>query len=128
MSQRNSVKGETPLVLSDGREFTLVLDMEAMLSVEETMARPLPKVMAMAAEGFLTALAALAQAAFARNHPDIRRRDVMHIMETDSAALEKALGKASDAAFGSGEAGNAEAPKATPRRGKTSGRSGAKPG
>ena len=30
----NPVKGEAPLVLSDGREFTLVLDMEAMLSAE----------------------------------------------------------------------------------------------
>ena len=128
MSHRNSLKGETPLVLSDGQKFTLVLDMEAMLSVEDTMARPLTRVMAMAAEGYMTATAAIAQAAFARHHPDITRADVLAILQTDNVALTEALGKASDAAFGSGEAGNAESHKTKSRRGKTSGRSGAKPG
>lgn len=124
----NPVKGETPLVLADGREFTLVLDMEAMLSVEDTMGKPLPKVMAMAAEGFMTATAAIAQSAFALHHPEVGRADVLKMMQSDNVALTEALSKASDAAFGSGEPGNAEAPKAKPRRGKTSGRSGAKPG
>lgn len=121
----NKVKGETPLVLSDGREFTLVLDMEAMLSVEDSTGKPLPKVMAQAGEGFMSATAAIAQAAFARHHPEVTRSDVLGIMQSDSNALTDALGKAADAAFPKAEAGNAKAPKAN-QRGKTSGRSGAK--
>lgn len=121
----NKVKGETPLVLSDGREFTLVLDMEAMLSVEDSTGKPLPKVMAQAGEGFMSATAAIAQAAFARHHPEVTRSDVLGIMQSDSDALTDALGKAADAAFPKAEEGNAKAPKAN-QRGKTSGRSGAK--
>ena len=120
----NKIKGETPLVLSDGREFTLILDMEAMLSVEETTGKPLPKVMAQAGEGFMTATAAIALAAFARHHPDMKRSDVLDIMQSDSEALTESLGRAADAAFPKAEAGNGKASK--PQRGKTSGRSGAK--
>lgn len=122
----NKVKGETPLVLSDGREFTLVLDMEAMLSIEDTTGKPLPKVMAQAGEGFMSATAAIAQAAFARHHPDVTRSDVLNIMQSDSDALTQALSEAADAAFP--KAGNGKAPKAKTQRGKTSGRSGAKRG
>lgn len=126
MSRRNPVKGETPLVLKDGREFTLVLDMEAMLSIEDATGKPLPKVMAQAGEGFMSATAAIAQAAFARHHPDITRSDVLQIMQSDADALTDALGKAADAAFPQAQAGNGKAPKAKTPRGKTSGRSGAK--
>lgn len=122
----NKVKGETPLVLSDGREFTLVLDMEAMLSVEDTTRKPLPVVMGQAGQGFMSATAAIAQAAFMRHHPEITRADVLSIMQTDSDALTEALGNAADAAFPKEAAGNAKAPKARPPRGKTSGRNGAK--
>lgn len=124
----NPVKGETPLVLSDGREFTLVLDMEALLTVEDVTGKPLPKVMQQASEGFMTAVAAIAQAAFTLHHPEIVRADVLAIMASDRDALTEALGKASDAAFPKAKEGNAKAPKGKTPRGKTSGRSGAKRG
>lgn len=122
----NPVKGQTPLVLSDGREFTLVLDMEAMLSVEDATGKPLPVVMKQAGEGFMSATASIAQAAFARHHPEVTRSDVLAIMTSDGDTLAEALGKASEAAFPKEKAGNA--PKAKAQRGKTSGRSGAKRG
>lgn len=122
----NRVKGETPLVLSDGREFMLVLDMEAMLSIEDATGKPLPKVMAQAGEGFMTAIAAVAQAAFVRNHPEVTRGDVLEIMQSDRDALTDALGKAADNAFPAPSAeGNAPAKR---QRGKPSGRNGAKQG
>lgn len=122
----NPVKGQTPLVLSDGREFTLALDMEAMLSIEDSTGKPLPKVMAQAGEGFMSATAAIAQAAFARNHPDVSRADVLAIMGSDGDRLAEALGKAADAAFPKDDGKPGNAPKA--QRGKTSGRSGVKRG
>lgn len=124
----NSLKGQTPLVLEDGREFALVLDMEAMLSVEDATGKPLPKVMAQAGEGFLSAIAAVAQAAFARHHPEVDRADVLKIMQSDREALTEALGKAAEAAFGGATEGNVARPKGKTQAGKTSGRSGAKRG
>lgn len=127
----NALKGETPLVLGDGREFTLVLDHEALLGIEGSYGKPLPRVMAEAAEGFLSATAAIAQAAFTRHHPDMTRGDVLKIvMSGDQEKLTEALAEASAAAFPDQEpAGNAPAPKVkkTPR-GKTAGRSGASTG
>lgn len=122
----NSLKGEVPLSTSDGRSFTLVLDMEAMLSVEQTYGKPLPKVMSDAAEGYLSAIAAIAQAAFGRHHPDLDRSTVLDMMVSDRDALTDALEKASKAAFPDevkgGKAGNG----GKPPRGKVSGGSGAK--
>lgn len=132
MSHRNPVKGEVALVLGseeqeNRREFTLLLDFEAMLSIEENMGKPLPQVMAMAGEGFLSATAAIAQAAFARHHPDITRHEVLAmVMSEDRGPLAEALADAADAAFPKAEAGNAPAPKAKKPAGKRSGRSGAK--
>ena len=124
----NPVKGETPLVLSDGREFTLVLDREALLGVEQSYGKPLPRVMADAAEGFLGAIAAIAQAAFSRFHPEVTKSDVLKIvLSAEQDKLTEALADASKAAFPDpAPEGNAKAPKAKPQRGKTSGRSGAK--
>ncbi|MBX7496761.1 hypothetical protein K3172_12920 [Qipengyuania sp. 6B39] len=125
---RNPLKGEVALVLSDGREFTLALDMEAMLTVEEATGKPLAKVMAMAGEGFLSASAAIALAAFQRHHPEITRADVLEMIRTDPEAVSAALEQASAAAFPEDKPGNAKAPKAARPRGKSSGRSGAKRG
>jgi hypothetical protein len=120
----NPVKGEVPLKLSDGREFVLVLDMEAMLTIEESMGKPLPRVLAMAGEGFMTATAAVAQAAFARHHREVSRADVLEILRTDAPALTDALTAAVEKAFPSeGKKGGNP-----PQRGKTSGASGAKRG
>lgn len=121
----NPVKGETPLVLADGREFTLVLDMEAMLSIEDETGKPLPQVMKMAQEGFMTAMAAIARAAFQRSHPDTTRADVLEILRTDQEALAEALGSAAEHAFPQDrKAGNVGKRQA----GKSSGGSGASKG
>lgn len=124
----NPVKGEMPLVLADGRRFTLVLDMEALLAVEDATGKPLPEVMARAAAGFLTAMAAIAQAAFLRHHPEVTRAEVLAILQTDQGALSDALGKASETAFPTQSAGGNGGPKARRPAGKTSGPSGAKRG
>lgn len=127
----NSVKGETPLVLSDGREFTLVLDMEALLSIEDSTNKPLPQVMTQAAAGFVTAQAAIAHAAFARNHPDVTRAEVVEMLFTsDKEAIAEALASATTKAFPDAKPsaeGNGAAPKKR-QAGKRSGRSGAKQG
>lgn len=128
----NSLKGETPLTLADGREFTLVLDMEALIGAEGLTGKPLPVVIGQAAEGFWGALAAIAQCAFLRFHPEITREDVLAMMRTDRAALREAITESMKHAFpdakpakagDDGKVGNAKTP-----RGKSSGRSGAKPG
>lgn len=124
----NPVKGETPLVLADGREFTLVLDMEAMLTVEDATDRPLPVVMKRAAAGFMGDTIALAHAAFTRLHPDVTRQDVTAIMGSDAEALTAALSKAAELAFPQAQEGNGPAPAKKAHHGKNSGRSGAKRG
>lgn len=120
----NPVKGEVPLVLSDGREFTVVLDMEALVEAETRYGKPLPKLMQDAGEGFMGATAALLQGALSQHH-DIGRADALDMLRTDADAVAQALSKAGEVAFPSGKAGNEPAPG---RRGKTSGRSGAKRG
>jgi hypothetical protein len=122
----NPVKGEASLVLADGRRFTLVLDMEALLGVEEATGKPLPQVMAMAGSGFMSAIAAIAQAAFARHHPEIVRADVLAIMQSDQEALTAALTKASDTGFLKADAGGNGAARGARPRGKNSGGSGSK--
>ena len=127
----NLVKGETPLVFKDGRKFTLVLDHEALIGIEQTYGKPLPRVLAEAAQGFIGAIAAIAQSAFALHHPEVTRSDVLAmVMSEDREKLSEALTDAVSASFPDPEpAGNAPASKAKKApRGKTSGRSGAKQG
>jgi hypothetical protein len=122
----NPVKGEVPLKLSDGREFVLVLDMEAMLSIESIMGKPLPKVLEMAGAGFLSATAAVAQAAFSRHHPEVSRAEVLEMIRTDSAALTEAIALAVEKGFPDATEGKKGATPRRAPRGKPSGRSGAK--
>lgn len=123
----NPIKGETPLVLSDGREFTLVLDMEALVEAEGIYGKPLAKLMGEAAAGFMGATAALLQGAASRNHA-MNRSEALEILRVDGEAVAEALAKASEAAFpDEDKSGNAKAP-AKKRAGKASGRSGAKQG
>lgn len=125
----NAIKGEVPLVLGDGRTFTLVLDMEALLSIEDAVGRPLPQVMAQAGAGFVSAQAAIAQAAFARHHPEVTRAQVLELLfSPDKEAVADALAAATEKAFPEAKAsaeGNAPTKARTPR-GKASGRNGAK--
>lgn len=125
----NAVKGETALKLKDGREFILALDMEAMLTIEDTTGTPLPKVMLRAQEGFMTAIAAIAQAAFSRHHPDVTRVEVLDMLRSDEKAVHDALSAATAVAFPDQVEGSGEVGKARKRpAGKTSGRNGAKRG
>lgn len=120
----NPVKGEAPLVLSDGRRFTLVLDMEALVDAESAYGKPMAKMMGDASQGFMGATAALLQGALARHNP-MSRGDVLEMLRTDANAVTEALSKASETAFPEATEGNA-AKAASPQAGKTSGRSGAK--
>lgn len=122
----NPVKGEATLKLGDGRELTLVLDMEALVEAESSYGKPLPKLMREAQEGFMGASAALLQGALSRHH-DMSRAEALELLRTDADAVAEALGRAGDSAFPEAAAGNAAALKSRPR-GKTSGRSGAKRG
>ncbi len=123
----NPIKGETSLVLGDGREFTLVLDMEALVEAEGIYGKPLAKLMSDAAAGFMGATAALLQGAASRNH-SMRRSEALEILRVEGEAVAEALARASAAAFpDETKAGNAKAP-AKKRAGKTSGRNGAKQG
>lgn len=123
----NPVKGEAPLVLSDGRRFTLVLDMEALVDAESAYGKPMPQMMADAGKGFIGATAALLQGALARHNPTARGV-VLEMLRTDSEAVGDALTKASQSAFPDESAGGNASKAASPQRGKTSGRSGAKQG
>ena len=125
----NPVKGQTTLTLKDGRAFSLVLDHEALIGIEQTYGKPLHRALGEAAQGFLGAIAAMAQAAFAHHHPEVTRADVLAIVMSDNRDdLTDALTKAAELAFPDQKpAGNAAAPKVKKSpRGKTSGRNGAK--
>lgn len=123
----NPVKGEVPLTLGDGRTFTLALDMEALVEAEAAYGKPLHQLMADASAGFMGAMGAMLQGALSAHHR-VTRKEALAMLRTDMQTIADALGKATDAAFPKDEpkAGNGS-PKPA-RRGKSSGRSGAKRG
>lgn len=118
----NPVKGQAPLVLTDGREFKLVLDMEAMVEAESRYGKPLAKLMTDAREGFMGALAALLMGALSRFHPNLTRSEALDLIRTDADKVTDSLTAAAEAAFPEATEGNGEGPPS----GKTSGGSGAK--
>lgn len=120
----NQFKGEAPLKLSDGRQFTLVLDMEGLIEAEPVYGHPLPKIMADAAAGFVGAIRALLFGALRRHHPGITAVEVAEIIAADFGAVGLALQAATENGFpqeGGKKSGNAH------QAGKTSGANGAKP-
>lgn len=119
----NPLRGEVPLVLSDGRNLKLVLDMEAMIEAEAAYGKPLGKLMADAQAGFLGATGALLQGALSRHH-DITRGEALEMIRTDMPAVSDALDKAAQAAFPEASTEGKVPPKRQP--GKRSGASGAK--
>lgn len=123
----NPVKGEVVLTLADGRRFTLVLDMEALVDAETAYGKPMPRMMADAAEGFMGATAALLQGALARHNP-VSRSEALEMLRTDLEAVGTALTKASELAFPEQSAGGKAGAAAAKPGGKRSGRNGAKPG
>ena len=121
----NPVKGEVPLKLSDGREFVLVLDFEALVEAESAYGKPLAQVMADAATGFVGATRALLYGALRAKHPAVTLRDASALFLEHSDEVSAALEKAATAAIP--DKASAEGNVGKPRRGKTSGASGAKP-
>lgn len=119
----NPVKGEVPLTLSDGREFILVMDFEALVEAEGAAGQPLPNLMAQASLGFVGAQRSLLFGALRRHHSGVTLAECSEIMLSEINAAAPALTAAIEAAFP--EAKEGKDGKNPP--GKTSGANGAKP-
>lgn len=126
----NALKGEAPLVLKDGRSFTLVLGFAAYAAAERQYRKPFPEIMVEAQAGYMGAQAALLLGALQVHHPgelSAEEAGEMLISETDAviAAISEAMELATPKADGR-ESGDRETGKAR-RAGTSSGASGAKP-
>lgn len=121
----NPIKGEVPLVLSDGRTFTLLLDMEALVEAETAYRKPMARMMADAAEGFVGATRAMLYGALRAKHPTITLRDASTMFQTDADAVADALERAVTASHPASEGGEGKDSPNPP--GKPSGANGAKP-
>lgn len=121
----NTLKGEIPLTLSDGRELVLVMDMEGMFEAEQLYKQPLEVVFAQAALGLKGALRALLWGMLRAKHPELTPQDVTDIVFKELDAVIVAMDRAGEAARAkqSGEGKDGENPPGT-----TSGASGAKRG
>ncbi len=122
----NPIRGEAVLKLKDKREFTLVLDFEALVAAESVYGKPLAHVLVDAKSGFIGAMRALLFGATREHHPDVTLNGATAIFMSDGDAVSAALEVATASAFPEA-AGDKERGKARPPRGKTSGGSGAKP-
>lgn len=121
----NSVKGATPLELKDGRKFTLVMDFEMRVQVEDLTGLPFAEVGQRAARGFHGAVRAIFWGALQRHHSDLTMDDITALIEEHSEEMEAALVKAGEAATPppeDREPGNRKGRRA----GKSSGSNGAK--
>ncbi len=120
----NPLIGQTPLKLKDGREFILVLDMEAMVEAEGAYGKPMSKLMADASAGFVGAVRATLYGALRAKHPTITLRDASAMFQSDGERVEEAMERAAEAAFPDAEPSEGKESANPP--GKRSGRSGAK--
>jgi hypothetical protein len=127
----NSLKGEAPLVLADKREFTLVLDFEALIEAETVYGKPLKQLTHDAGRGFMGANRALIYGALQAHHAGLSLQEAGEILRDNTLAVADALARAFDQAMPEPvpprAGGNVSAPVASPPRGKTSGASGARP-
>lgn len=147
----NPLKGETPLRLSDGREFTLVLDHEALIQAGTAYGQGIKRLFrdlqplrnedgspALDEDGSPlpgphseAALRALLFGALTAKHPRATLRDASEIMFADMDAVGEAIqvaGKASGLMGDDGKEGGRETPDPqTTGLGINSGASGAKP-
>lgn len=128
----NPIKGETVLTLADGRRFTIVMDMEALIEAEQAYGKPLARMLADANAGFIGALRAMVFGSMRAHHPNATMSEATAVLMAEQAAVAEALLQAVELAFpdASRQAEGKEPGKARARRpaGKTSGASGAKPG
>lgn len=119
------------LKLKDKREFVLVLDFEALVAAETAYGRPLAQTLADAKAGFVGATRSLLYGTLQENHGDLTLQDATAIFMLDGDAVSSALEAATTAAYPAPAAAeDKKAGKGKPARrprGKTSGRSGAKP-
>lgn len=122
----NPIKGEVPLKLPDGREFTLVLDMEALVEAEGAYGKPLARMMADAQLGFVGAIRAMLYGALRYRHPSVTLREASEMFVGYRDEISAALENATLAAMPEDKEG-ANPPRAKAPRGKRSGGSGAKP-
>lgn len=99
----NPVKGEAPLTLNDGREYTLVLDFNAMVEAEAVYGKPLPKLLSDMNSGFIGAFRALLFGTLRRDYPDITAVEASDILMSDLAAVGTALSAVTAAAFPNAE-------------------------
>lgn len=121
----NPVIGEALLTLKDKREFTLVLDHEALIAAESAYGKPLAQVLFDADLGFLGAARALLYGALREHHPDLSLKDAGTIFMADGTAVSAALEAASKAAFPDVQE-DKKPGKGRPPRGKSDGPNGAK--
>lgn len=82
------------LTTTDGREFTLVVDFEALIQAESAYGKPLPKLQEDAKAGFIGAVRALAYGALTSKHPRITQAEVADLFQADGDALGLALAEA----------------------------------
>ena len=121
----NPVKGEVALDLGDDGQFTLVMDMEALVEAESAYGKPLKALMADSVAGFVGASRALLFGALRTYHPKVTLRQASTLFQNHGEAVSEAMEKAATLAMPS-EAG--EPGKAARRAGANSGRNGAKQG
>jgi hypothetical protein len=127
MSAVGALKGEVPLTLADGREFTLILDMEALIEAEGAYGAPLAQLMSDTVSGFVRAGRAMLYGAFRAKHPEVSLRDAGVMFGTDSDAINQALERAVIAAFPDPDPDNSEGKDGANPPGPTFGNSGAAP-
>lgn len=126
----NPLRGEAELDLGDDGLFTLVFDYEAMIVAEATYGQPIGVVSDHADRGFVGALRAMLFGTTRAFHPELDLADVTAIFFQHAAAAKAALDAAAKNSMpapsaDAGEGRDASGPR---RAGKSSGRSGAKPG
>jgi hypothetical protein len=124
----NSVKGEVPLKLKDGREFVLVMDFDMRVKVEDLYEKPFAEVAQKAAAGFHGAIRALFWGALQKHHAELTMGDVTALIESHGDELEAAMTRAAGAANGEGKNSPhpPEKPSTKRRAGTISGGNGAK--
>lgn len=120
----NAIKGEVPLKLSDGREFVLKGGFDAMIEAESLYGKPSQQIIDDARDGYIGAVRALFYGMLKPRQPSITPSETSDLLAAHMPEIEAAMQavNAASQATGGKEAANPPAG----RRGKNSGRSGAR--
>lgn len=121
-------KSEAILELADGRKFTLTMNNAILFDAEQASGIPLPRLMAQAKMGFLGATRAFLFASLRPLHPDVSMEQASQMTLREYDTVDAALTVAMKRAFPDIEVeeGKQDSHPPKPRRGKNSGRNGAK--